>query len=104
MAGVGKLLKQAQRMQRGIAAAQEALAAERIEVSHGGGAVRVTVNGHGDILALVIDPDFSKEGAEALSSALLSALQEATSKAREVNQARMQAATGGFSLPGIGGG
>jgi nucleoid-associated protein EbfC len=103
MAGVGKLLKQAQRMQRGIAAVQEALAAERIEVSHGGGAVRVTVNGHGDILALVIDPDFAKEGAEALSSALLSALQEATSKAREVNQSRMQAATGGFSLPGIGG-
>jgi DNA-binding YbaB/EbfC family protein len=104
MAGVGKLLKQAQRMQRGIAAVQEALATERIEVSHGGGAVRITVNGHGDVLALVIDPDFAKEGAEALSSALLSALQEATSKAREVNQARMQAATGGFSLPGIGGG
>lgn len=102
MAGVGKLLKQAQKMQRGIAAAQEALAAERIEVSHGGGAVRVTVDGHGEPLALSLDPEFAKEGAAAIESAVLAALREAVAKAREVNQSRMQAATGGFSLPGFG--
>ena len=45
MAGVGKLLKQAQKMQRGIAEAQQQLSAERLEVSHGGGAIRVTVDG-----------------------------------------------------------
>lgn len=103
MAGVGKLLKQAQKMQRGIAAAQEALASERIEVSHGGGAVRVTVNGHGEVQSVAIDPEFAKEGSPALEAALLAVLQEASAKAREVNQARMQAATGGFSLPGLGG-
>jgi len=102
MAGVGKLLKQAQKMQRGIAAAQEALAAERIEVSHGGGAVRVTVDGHGEPRSLAIDPEFAKEGAPAVEAAVLAALREAMARAREVNQARMQAATGGFSLPGLG--
>jgi len=103
MAGVGKLLKQAQKMQRGIAAAQEALAAERIEVSHGGGAVRVVVDGHGEVQSVALDPEFAKEGAAAIEAALLAALREASARAREVNQARMQAATGGFSLPGLGG-
>jgi len=103
MAGVGKLLKQAQKMQRGIAEVQQALAAERIEVSHGGGAIRVTVNGHGEVQAVRIDPDFAKEGAAALEVALVAALQEAAAKAREVHQARMQSATSGFSLPGLGG-
>lgn len=103
MAGVGKLLKQAQRMQRGIAAAQEALAAERLEVSHGGGAVRVTVDGHGVVQAVAVDPDFAKEGVRALETALVAALQEAAAKARELHQARMQSATSGFDLPGMGG-
>ena len=103
MAGVGKLLKQAQKMQRGIAAMQEQLAAERIEVSHGGGAVVVVVNGHGEVQSLRIDPEFHKEGTAALEGALVSALQEAAAKAREVHQSRMQSATAGFSLPGLGG-
>ena len=34
MAGVGKLLKQAQKMQRGITEAQQKLTDERIEISH----------------------------------------------------------------------
>ena len=61
MAGVGKLLKQAQKMQRGIAEAQQQLSAERLEVSHGGGAIRVTVDGHGLVHGLAIDPEFLKE-------------------------------------------
>lgn len=103
MAGVGKLLKQAQKMQRGIAAVQEQLAAERIEISHGGGAIQITVNGHGDVQSLRIDPEFHKEGPEVVGTALVAALQEAAAKAREVHQARMQSATAGFSLPGLGG-
>ena len=103
MAGVGKLLKQAQKMQRGIAAVQEQLAAERLEISHGGGAVKVVVNGHGDVQSLRIDPEFHKEGPAAVEPVLVAALQEAAAKARELHQARMQSATAGFSLPGIGG-
>ncbi len=103
MAGVGKLLKEAQKMQRSIAAVQEALAAERISVSHGGGAVQVTVNGHGEVQSVRLDPDFIKEGSTAVEIALVAALQEAAAKARDVHQARMQSATSGFSLPGMGG-
>jgi hypothetical protein len=101
MAGVGKLLKQAQKMQRGIADAQQRLAEERLEVSHGGGAVRITVNGHGLVLALNLDPEFLKEDKAVVEQALVAALQEASAKARELHEATMSKATAGFSLPGM---
>jgi DNA-binding YbaB/EbfC family protein len=103
MAGVGKLLKQAQKMQRGIAVVQEQLTAERVEVSHGGGAVKVVVNGHGDVQSVTINPDFLKEGASIVEPVLVAALQEAATKARELHQSRMQAATAGFNMPSLGG-
>jgi len=101
MAGVGKLLKQAQKMQRGIAEAQQQLAAERLEVSHGGGAIRVTVDGHGLVHGLSIDPEFLKEEKTVVEQALVLALQEAAAKARVLHEATMSKATAGFSLPGM---
>lgn len=101
MAGVGKLLKQAQRMQRGISEAQQRLASERIEVSHGGGAVKVTVNGHGDVVELALLPEFLSEDAVVVQATLLSALQEAAAKARKVHEDTMAQATAGFQLPGF---
>lgn len=101
MAGVGKLLKQAQKMQRGIAEAQQQLAAERLEVSHGGGAIRVTVDGHGLVHGLTLDPEFLKEEKTVVEQALVVALQEASAKARALHEATMSKATAGFSLPGM---
>ena len=101
MAGVGKLLKQAQKMQRGIAEAQQQLAAERLEVSHGGGAIRVTVDGHGLVHGLTLDPEFLKEEKTLVEQALVLALQEASAKARVLHETTMSKATAGFSLPGM---
>lgn len=101
MAGVGKLLKQAQKMQKGIAEAQQRLADERIEISHGGGAVKVVVDGHGRIQALTLHPDFLKEGAAVVEPALVAALQEAADRARALHEATMSKATAGFQLPGL---
>ena len=101
MAGVGKLLKQAQKMQRGIAEAQQQLSTERLEVSHGGGAIRVTVDGHGLVHGLTLDPEFLKEEKSLVEQALVLALQEASAKARVLHEATMSKATAGFSLPGM---
>ena len=101
MAGVGKLLKQAQKMQRGIAEAQQQLATERLEVSHGGGAIRVTVDGPGLVHGLARDPEFLKEDKAVVEQALVLALQEASAKARALHEATMSKATAGFSLPGM---
>ena len=101
MAGVGKLLKQAQKMQRGIAEVQQRLGEQRLEVSHGGGAIKVTVNGHGLVMGLALDPEFIKEDKAIVETALVAALQEASTKAKEIYDAEMSKATAGFSLPGL---
>ena len=61
MAGVGKLLKQAQKMQRGIEALQTQLDAHEIDVTSGGGAVKVKINGNSKFLSLELDPELLKE-------------------------------------------
>ena len=49
-----KLLKQAQRMQAQMALAQEELEKTIIEGAAGGGMVKATVNGHGDVVSVSI--------------------------------------------------
>lgn len=101
MAGVGKLLKQAQKMQKRIEEAQAELNNTVVEVAHGGGAVKIAINGHSEISKLSLDPEFLKEGKDVVEATLLSALREAYAKSKEINQARMKDATDGFGLPGL---
>ena len=77
MAGVGTLLKQAQKMQRGIEALQTQLEAKEIDVVSGGGAVKLKVNGAGKFLALTLDPEFLKEDAKVVADTVLSATSDA---------------------------
>lgn len=100
MAGVGKLLKQAQKMQRGIEALQTQLDAKEIDVTSGGGAVKIKVSGSGKFLAITLDPEFLKEDAKLISDTLLVAVQDAAKQAKEYNDAEMQKVTAGFQLPG----
>jgi len=101
MAGVGKLLKQAQKMQKRIEEAQAELASTVVEVAHGGGAVKIAINGHSEITGLSLDPEFLKEPKDVVEATLLSALREAYAKSKDVNQERMKSATEGFGLPGL---
>jgi DNA-binding YbaB/EbfC family protein len=101
MAGVGKLLKQAQKMQRGIEALQAQLDAKEIEVTSGGGAVRVKVSGAGKFLALALDPEFLKEDAKLVADTVLAAVQDAAKQAKDYHDAEMQKVTGQFQMPGF---
>jgi len=101
MAGLGKLLKQAQKMQRGVEALQTQLDAHEIAVSSGGGAVQVKINGNGRFLSLSLDPEFLKEEPGFVSETILSAIQDAAGQAKTYNEAEMQKVTAGFSMPGL---
>jgi DNA-binding YbaB/EbfC family protein len=101
MAGVGKLLKQAQKMQRGIETLQAQLDAKEIEITSGGGAVKVKINGNGKFLSLVLDPEFLKEDAKVVSDTVLAAVQDAARQAKEYNEAEMQKVTSAFQMPGF---
>lgn len=89
-------------MQRGIEALQAQLEAKEIEVTSGGGAVKIKVSGTGKFLFLALDPEFLKEDARLVSEAVLAAVQDAAKQAKEYNEAEMQKVTGGFQMPGFG--
>jgi nucleoid-associated protein EbfC len=101
MAGVGKLLKQAQKMQRQIETLQSDLKTKEIEVTSGGGAVKVKINGAGDFISLHLDPEFLKEDAKIVSDTLLGAIRDAAKQAKEQNDAEMQKVTSAFQMPGL---
>jgi DNA-binding YbaB/EbfC family protein len=101
MAGVGKLLKQAQKMQRQIETLQTQLEAKELEVTSGGGAVKIKVNGAGKFLSLTLDPEFLKEDVKFVSDTILAAVQDAAKQAKEQNDAEMQKVTSAFQVPGL---
>jgi DNA-binding YbaB/EbfC family protein len=101
MAGVGKLLKQAQKMQRGIEALQAQLEAKEIDVTSGGGAVKIKMNGAGKFLSLTLDPEFLKEDSKLVADTLLVAIQDAAKQAKEYNDSEMQKVTSAFQMPGF---
>jgi DNA-binding YbaB/EbfC family protein len=101
MAGLGKMLKQAAKVQKQIEALQGELEKREIEVSSGGGAVKIKVNGQGKFVALLLDPEFLKEDAKLVSDTVLSAVQEAAAKAKALNESEMQKVTAAFQMPGM---
>jgi nucleoid-associated protein EbfC len=101
MAGVGKLLKQAQKMQRQIEDMQKSLEARELDISTGGGAVQVKVTGAGKFVALKLDPEFLKEDTKLVEETILNAVQEAATKAKELNDSEMQKISSAFQMPGM---
>ena len=101
MAGVGKLLKQAQKMQRSIETLQTQLEAKEIEVAAGGGAVKVKVSAGGKVLALSLDPEFLKEDAKLVADTILAAIQDAAKQAKDYHDAEMQKVTASLQVPGL---
>lgn len=101
MAGVGKLLKQAQKMQKQIESMQSSLETQVIDVSSGGGAVQIKINGAGRFQSLALDAEFLKEDKKLIEETILHAVQEAAQKAKEKNEAEMQRISSTFQMPGM---
>ncbi len=102
MAGVGKLLKQAQKMQKQMEGVQVQLAQQVIEVSSGGGAIQIKINGQGEFQEFKIDPELLQEDPEFVEETLLAAVQEAAAEAKACSEKAMGAVSGGLSgFPGF---
>jgi DNA-binding YbaB/EbfC family protein len=100
------LLKQAQQMQRDLAAAQDELANTQVEGSAGGGLVSATVTGAGQVVAVRIDPSVvDPSDVETLEDLVVAAINDATRAACELQAEKMGPLTGGMGglgLPGLG--
>ena len=98
---MGNLMKQAQKMQKQMAEAQEELKTKELEATAGGGAVKVIVTGAKELKEIVIAPDVvDPDDVEMLQDLVLSAVNEALRQADELVNSEMGKFTGGMDLPG----
>jgi DNA-binding YbaB/EbfC family protein len=99
---MNKLMKQAQEMQTQMAKAQEELSSETVEASAGGGLVKVTATGAGDITSIKIDPKaIDPDDPELLEDMVLAAVNEALRSSQALAQSKLGGALG--DLGGLGG-
>lgn len=96
-----KMLKQVQRMQAEMMAAQEGLKDEFVEATAGGGMVTVKISGDLQIASIAIDPEaVDPEDVEMLQDTILVATNEAIRAAQELAERRLGGITGGLGGPG----
>ena len=97
-----ELMKQAQQMQQQLMAAQAELADVEVEGSAGGGLVRATMSGSGELRALTIDPGaVDPDDVETLQDLVVAAVRDAARAAADITQEKMGPLTGGLSMPGF---
>ncbi|MGI6512819.1 MAG: YbaB/EbfC family nucleoid-associated protein [Syntrophomonadaceae bacterium] len=99
---MGKMLKQAQKIQQEMAKLQEELKERTVEASAGGGVVEVTVSGKQELLAIKIKPEVvDPEDIEMLQDLVLAAVNEGLRKSQEMVADEMAKITGGLNIPGL---
>ncbi|MCU1468768.1 MAG: DNA-binding protein YbaB/EbfC family [Actinomycetia bacterium] len=99
------MLKQVQEMQIYMQAAQEALASTTIDATVGGGVVRATVTGEGELRDIKIDPSVvDPDDIETLEDLVVAAVTEATRQAKELQAQKLGGVTGGLDLNSLLGG
>ena len=100
-----QLMKQAQKMQQQMIAAQEELASAQVQGTAGGGLVTATVTGAGEVVSLKISPEaVDPDDVESLEDLVVAALHDAARAAQELSAQRMGPLTsgmGGLGLPGM---
>ncbi|EST29765.1 hypothetical protein M878_19860 [Streptomyces roseochromogenus subsp. oscitans DS 12.976] len=107
-----QLLQQAQKMQQDLQRAQEELANTEVDGQAGGGLVRATVTGSGELRALKIDPKAVdpeaasvEETVETLADLIVAAVQAANENAQTLQQQKLgplaQGLGGGTGIPGL---
>jgi DNA-binding YbaB/EbfC family protein len=96
---LNKLMKQAQKMQEQMARTQAELEQKVVEVSAGGGKVKVTANGAGDVVAIKIDKEVvDPNDVEFLEEIILSGVKQAIAQGKALAQSEMSRITGGLGM------
>ena len=100
-----QLMKQAQKMQQQMAAAQQELAEAQVTGTAGGGLVTATATGAGEVLSVKIDPKaVDPDDVESLEDLVLAAIRDAARAAGELAEQKLGPLTqgmGGLGLPGM---
>ena len=100
MGNMAGMMKKMQKLQGEMGKMQEELKKRTMEVSAGGGAVKVVINGDKQILSLKLDPAaVDPEDIEMLEDLVAAAVNEAIKKVDDMMAQEMGKLTGGLNLP-----
>nr|WP_092074473.1 YbaB/EbfC family nucleoid-associated protein [Dendrosporobacter quercicolus]NSL49648.1 YbaB/EbfC family nucleoid-associated protein [Dendrosporobacter quercicolus DSM 1736]SDM96764.1 hypothetical protein SAMN04488502_109123 [Dendrosporobacter quercicolus] len=100
MGNMAGMMKKVQKLQADMAKLQEELKARTLEVSAGGGAVKVVITGEKQIKSLKIEPSaVDPEDVEMLEDLIAAAINEAVKKVDDMMAQEMGKLTGGLNLP-----
>lgn len=104
---IAQIAKMAQQVQAQMAQAQEELKETTLEVTAGGGAVRIVITGAQEVRHVQIDPSaVDPDEVEMLQDLMMSAMNEAIGRSKELERERMATIAGGMpgmpGLPGFG--
>ncbi len=100
---MNEMLRQAQKMQEDMAKLQAELETREYDVSAGGGAVNIKINGKKQIVSLEIAPEIvDPDDVETLSDILIAGINEAINRAEKTSEQEMGKITGGMAgMPGM---
>lgn len=100
MNNMNGMMKKMQKLQKQMQDMQEQLKQKTVDVTAGGGAVKITMNGEKEVKGIVIDPAaVDPEDVEMLQDLLAAAFNEASKKVDEMMANDMSKLTGGLGLP-----
>ena len=95
-------LRQIQELQAKMIKAQQELAKTNVEVTAGGGAITIVINGHQQFQSISISPEVvNPEDVDFLQDLVLAACNEAVQKSQELAAQNMSKLTGGLKIPGL---
>lgn len=96
------IMKNAGAIKQSMQEMNERMEAARHTGEAGGGQVRATVNGRGDVLAIKIEPALVQSGdVELIEDFTCAAIRDAVVRSRQAMQSEMAELTGGLGLPGM---
>jgi DNA-binding YbaB/EbfC family protein len=101
---IAQITKMAQQMQTQMAQAQAELCETTLEATAGGGAVRVVITGAQEVRVIEIDPAaVDPDEVEMLQDLVMTAVNDAIARSKELERERMASVAGGMGLPGMPG-
>lgn len=94
------IMRQARQFQEKLEKVQQELEKATVEASSGGGAVTVVMTGQQQVQSVKISPEVVDD-IEMLQDLVLTAMNEAVKKSKELAASRLGALTGGLNIPGL---
>ncbi|MFC2068545.1 YbaB/EbfC family nucleoid-associated protein [Chloroflexota bacterium] len=96
------MLNQARELKANLDKTQKELAKTVLEVSTGGGVIKVSINGQQKILSVVISPKvIDPNKPKYLEDLVLKAMNEALDKSQKMAAKNLKGLTGGIKIPGL---